>query len=262
MNTQNFRIKRGAEPILLLGGEVGCVCTHGFTASPEEMRWLSEFLHGKGLTVFAPRLAGHGTDINLMRQQHWLDWYESVLDAVALVRARCQRVYAVGLSMGGLLSLRVAAAGLVDGVAALAAPVFVNQKLFHLAPLIQYVKRYHYGGDPTNLDPRVREIQRETGREDWGRLAYDSLPVASMVQLKNLMQDVDQHLPEITVPLMLVYSTNDQTAPYANMAHIAGRVSSASITQHTLERSPHVLTQDIERETVYEMVWDFINAQG
>ena len=74
-------VRRGAEPFFLNGngkhGDVGCVCVHGFTASPEEMRWLGEYLNARGLTVYGPRLAGHGLTPERMRTQHWLDFHSS-----------------------------------------------------------------------------------------------------------------------------------------------------------------------------------------
>jgi carboxylesterase len=212
------------------------------------MRWLGEHLHARGLTVCAPRLAGHGTRPAMMRRQHWMDWYESVLDGIALVRARCPKVFAVGLSMGGLLSLRVAEAGLVDGAVVMAAPLYVH------APL-----RLPQRGD---LDARVRAIQRETGREDHGRVAYDEgTPVASIAQLRALMGEVRRHLPEITVPLLLIYSQSDRTVPFGNMQVVAEQVRSPDLVLKTLEHSDHVLTQEIEREAVYEMVWEFLSAR-
>lgn len=255
-------IRRGAEPFLLDGGgEAGCVCLHGFTASPEEMRWLGEHLHARGLTVYTPRLAGHGTDPDMMRRQHWLDWYESTLDGIALLRGRCRKVFAVGLSMGGLLGLRAAAAGLVEGGVIMAAPVHLGTQMIRLTPALKYVRRYRYPkrGD---LDSRVREIQRQMGREDYGRVAYDhGTPVASIAQLHALMGEVRRHLPEITVPLLLVYSKKDSTVPFGNMQQIAEHVHSADLVQKTLERCDHVLTQEIERETVYALVWEFLSAR-
>lgn len=262
LDLDHVRIRHGAEPFLLDGGEVGCVCTHGFTASPEEMRWLADSLHARGLTVYVPRLAGHGTQPAIMRRQHWLNWYEDELDAIALLRARCRKVFAVGLSMGGLLSLRAGADGLVDGVAALAAPLFLEQRAARIARLINLVRPYTRKGDwPGALDEAVRAVQRAMGREDYGRLDYGLRPTASVVQLAALMRDVRRRLPRITVPLLLVYSRADDTAPYTSLAYVAGRVRSADLVQHTLERSGHVLTQDIERETVFQLVWDFIAAR-
>jgi carboxylesterase len=225
------------------------------------MRWLGEYLHAHGLTVFAPRLAGHGTDADMMRRQDWLDWYESVLDGLALVRARCRRVFVVGLSMGGLLGLRVAAAGLVDGAVIMAAPIYLGQRGVGAALYAKYVWRYRKP-DLDDLDQRVRAAQRQMGRDDYGRVAYDDgTPVASIAQLHALMGETRRHLSEITVPLLLIYSTTDETVPFGNMALIAGQVRSADLVQRQVDRSGHVLTQDRERETVYAMVCDFLAAR-
>ncbi|MBN1565225.1 MAG: alpha/beta fold hydrolase [Anaerolineae bacterium] len=258
-------VRRGAEPFLLDGqgeqGDVGCVCVHGFTASPEEMRWLGEHLNERGLTVYAPRLAGHGLTPDRMRTQHWLDWYDNVRDGVLLLRQRCRKVFAVGLSMGGLLSLRVAAAGLVDGAVVIAAPLYVDNPLMPYARFIKYVRRF-IAINPGDLDARVRDIQRAMGRDDYGRVAYDDVrPTASAAQLYDLMQEVRAHLGEITVPLQLIYSRADQTVPFENMKQVADGVRSTDLVQHVLERSDHVVTQEIEREAAYALVWQFLSER-
>jgi carboxylesterase len=262
MESKPLILKRGAAPFLLDGGDMGCMCTHGFTASPEEMRWLGEYLNARGLTIFAPRLAGHGIDPALMRRQHRLDWYENVLDGVALLRARCRKVFALGLSMGGLLSLCVAAAGLVDAAVALATPFYVDRPLIRLTPVIKYFRRYFpKDGWPGALDERVRETQRRMGREETGRSAYPVIPTESAWQLYRLMGETQRRLPEITVPVLLIYSRGDKTVPYGNLALAVSRLRTADLVTRTLEHSDHVLPQEIERETVYETVWEFLSAR-
>lgn len=262
MASQLPRVRRGAEPFFHPGGDVGVLCVHGFTASPEEMRWLGEYLAERGLAVYGVRLAGHGTSPAMMRRQHWLDWYEDVIDGIALLRSRCATVYAVGLSMGGLLSLRAAAAGELDGAAVLAAPLYVDLPLMRFARLLKYVRPYYRPNTTGELDRRVREIQRAAGRDDYGRVAYDERnPTASVAQLYALMGEVRAHLSAVTVPLLLVYSRRDRTVPYGNLRRVAQGVRSQDVVQHTLEHSDHVLTQDSERETVYQLVWDFIRAR-
>jgi carboxylesterase len=262
MDVNKLRIRRGCEPIFLDGGDVGCVCTHGYTASPEEMRWFSHSLNEHGLTTFAPRLAGHGTDPAIMRQQNWIDWYEDMLDGIALLRARCRKVFAAGLSMGGLLSLRAGAAGLVDGVIAMAAPLWVNEPLMRYAPLLKYVRPYWPKTDwPGDLDKRVREIQIAMGGDGYGRGDYSTMPTHSIGQLHALMAEVSRHLSDITVPTLLIYSKGDRTVPYENMAFAASKIRSTDLVMQTLERSDHCLTQEIERETVYAHVWDFLSTR-
>ncbi len=258
-------VRRGAEPFFFDGesdhAAVGCVLAHGFTASPEEMRWLGEHLNAQGLTVYCPRLAGHGLTPARMRPQHWLDWYDDVRDAAILLRARCRKVYAVGLSMGGLLSLQVAAAGLVDGAVIMAAPFYVESSLLPYARWLKYVVRFRRA-NPGDLDARVREAQRVMGREDYGRAAYDDFtPVASAEQLYNLMNNTRKKLDLITVPLLALYSRADQTVPFDNLQILLNGVVHADVTHHVFKKSDHVLTQDIEREKVFALVWNWLSAR-
>ncbi len=254
-------IHPGAEPFLLDGGDIGCVCVHGFGAAPEQMRWLGESLQARGLTVYAPRLAGHGTDITMMGRQHWLDWYEDVLDGVALLRGRCRKVFVVGLSMGGVLALRAAEESLLDGALVLASPMRLEYPLRRMLPLIKFVWRY-YPLTSQGLDERVRGLQRAMGRREVGTAAYrERWPVAAIAQLNALIDDTRRHLSAVSVPLLLIYSHGDRTVSFDNMALIARSVSSRDVVQRALDHSDHILTQDSERETVYAWVGDFLSER-
>ena len=261
VNTSLPTIQPGADPFLLDGGKTGCVCVHGFGAAPEQMRWLGESLNARGLTVYAPRLAGHGTNLSMMGRQHWLDWYEDVLDGVALLRGRCRKVFVLGLSMGGVLALRAAAEGVTDGALVLASPRRLDHPLRALLPVAKTVWRY-YPLTSQGLDARVRGLQRDMGRPEVGTAAYrERWPVAAIAQLNALIDDTRRHLSAVNVPLLLVYSHGDQTVSFDNMALIAQRVSSRDVVQHALDHSDHILTQDSERETVYAMVGDFLSER-
>jgi carboxylesterase len=82
---------------------------HGFTGSPPEMRLVGDYLHQRGLTVSGPLLPGHGTTVEEMNRCRWTDWTDHVEGALANLQARCETVFAGGLSMGSLLTLYLAA---------------------------------------------------------------------------------------------------------------------------------------------------------
>ena len=50
-------------PYLLLHpkASIGVLLVHGLMAAPEEVRELADFLFSLGYSVYAPRMAGHGT---------------------------------------------------------------------------------------------------------------------------------------------------------------------------------------------------------
>ena len=98
----------GAEPVDLPGGPVGALLCHGFTGTTQSMRPWAEHLAAAGLTVTAPRLPGHGTRWQDMNKTRWEDWYGELERAFDDLRARCDSVFVMGLSMGGTLTLRLA----------------------------------------------------------------------------------------------------------------------------------------------------------
>ena len=99
----------GNEEFFFQGGKQGVVLVHGYTGAPGEMRLLGEYLHQQGLTVLGVRLAGHGTTPQDLNKTKWQDWYKAVSDGVYRLQAGCDRVSIVGLSMGGLLTIKAAA---------------------------------------------------------------------------------------------------------------------------------------------------------
>ena len=105
-----------AEPFFLPGGSTGCLLVHGFTATPQVMRNLSEYLNKQGYTVLGIRLAGHATFVEDMIRSHYQDWLASVEEGWHLLQGITERVFLMGHSMGGSLSLILTARFPVAGV--------------------------------------------------------------------------------------------------------------------------------------------------
>ena len=68
----------GAGMFYFEGSEVGCLLIHGFTGTPQNIRPLGDFLARRGLSVLAPRLAGHGTSVDEFETTGPADWIASV----------------------------------------------------------------------------------------------------------------------------------------------------------------------------------------
>src|SRR5258708_801901 len=111
-----------AEPFFFPGSRTGCLLVHGFTGSPKEMRPLGEYLNRKGYTVLGVRLAGHATRPQDMIGSNWSDWTASVEDGYRLLQGAVDRIYLIGLSMGGALSLLMSTRLNVEAVVAISTP--------------------------------------------------------------------------------------------------------------------------------------------
>jgi esterase/lipase len=139
------------QPFAHDGGPVGVVLSHGFTGTPASMRPWADHLAAAGYTVRLPLLPGHGGTWQDTNRTRWPQWYAAIERAYDEVAARCDVVFAGGLSMGGTLVTRLAeqkgdaVAGLV-----LVNPSFGTMRLQEkLAPYISWLVRSRpsIGGD-------------------------------------------------------------------------------------------------------------------
>lgn len=255
-------IMPGAEPYFARGGAAGVLLLHGFTASPHEVKWLGQYLAAQGHTVYAPRIAGHGTDYRDLARTAWQDWAASALDGYYLLRAQCDRVYVGGLSMGGALGLYTAAQVEVDGVIALATPVLPFPGLS--TNRLRIAKRLRPFTDQTDHSPFADYIlaqQKRLGEPVIGRVRYGMWSTAALEQVMQLIPQVHARLPQISAPVLAVYSKADATVLSPNLEALkAGLTGAARIEAHMLEQSSHILTQDMERETVFRLVGEFVGA--
>ena len=253
-------IMPGAEPYFARGGRTGILLLHGFTASPHEVKWLGQHLAGQGHTVYAPRIAGHGTDYRDLARTTWQDWVASALDGYHLLRAQCEWVFVGGLSMGGALALLTATQVAVDGVIALAAPVLPFPGLS--ADRLRIARRLRPYTDQADRSPfadYILEQQKQRGEPAIGRVRYGLWSTAALEQLMRMIPHVNTRLPEITAPVIAVYSKADATVLISNLDALkAGLTSATRLEAHVLEQSSHILTQDIERDTVFKLVEKFV----
>lgn len=255
-------IMKGADPFFYPGNEVGCLVVHGFTGQPGEVRWLGQHLNRQGCTVYGPRLAGHGTHINDMASIRWREWYIDVLAAYNLLRARCDKVFVLGLSMGGALAAALASREAVDGLVTMSAIYEITdwraRVLGLLSPFMKSLPKQPPEEDP--FQETVIAEQRARGEEPIGHPSYPGYPLNGLRQLQGLLKFVRAGLSQISAPVLLIHSRTDDVVPFENLDRYVRAVGSADKQALILENSLHVITEDVEREVVFEAVSDFIAA--
>ncbi|MGE3453472.1 MAG: alpha/beta hydrolase [Kofleriaceae bacterium] len=235
---------------------------HGFTGSPFEMRTLGERLAARGLTVACPVLAGHvsGSPHDLDRTR-WIDWLATAEAELAALRARCRRVAVVGLSMGGLLALKLARqrSGEVDAVATLATPLWLPTYAQLGVPVIaRAAARWpalalipKLGGGSDIRDPSMRNLKK----------SMTVFPVNALMSLLELCRQVRPEIEHVRVPAFLAHGARDRTVSPTCLDELARRVGSADKRVVRFARSGHVLTLDFEREHLYAELGEFLAAR-
>ena len=242
----------GAEPIDLPGGPVGVLLSHGFTGTTQSMRPWAEHLSAAGLTVSAPRLPGHGTRWQDMNRTRFSDWYGELERAFDDLRARCESVFVMGLSMGGTLTLRLAEqrAGEVAGIVVVNASLASERKDVKLAPYISKVL------------PSLPGIGSDIKKEGVQELAYERIPLKALVSLQKAWPVVCRDLHRITCPVLVYRSSVDHVVePISGRVLLQG-LAGGTVEERVLEDSYHVATLDNDAPTIFEGSLEFVRAHA
>jgi carboxylesterase len=242
----------GAEPFFFPGNEIGCLLIHGFTGTPKEMRELGEFLADHGFTVKGVLLAGHGTSPLDMEKTSWQDWFESVLDGYRQLKGKTRKVFPIGLSLGAALALHLAAHHQVDGVLALSAPAFIKDPRLFFLPILKHFIRFVKKGPPDFLDPSVPPKH----------LDYPVYPTKSIEQLLKFLAHLRGELSLVKAPVLFIHSRTDKSVPPDNPIYLLQHVGSSEKSIVWIERSGHVITEDIARQEVFNACLDFIRRHS
>jgi carboxylesterase len=240
----------GAEPFHFAGNEVGVLVSHGFTGSPQSMRYLGERIHAAGYTVLGPRLAGHGISPAAMARTGATDWIASIDEALAALRERCSQIFMVGLSMGGTLALYSAAKhpGVIRGVVTINAAVKVG------GPAMAAV--LFDRNAPANIPGIGSDIKAPGVKE----LAYAEVPVRCLRDALALATVAHDLLPSVTCPALVITSREDHVVDPSNGPLIAQRLGASRIEMRWLDDSYHVATLDNDQERIARETVAFIRS--
>lgn len=240
----------GAEPIDLPGGPIGVLLSHGFTGTTQSMRPWAEHLAAAGFSVSAPRLPGHGTRWQDMNKTRWSDWYGEVERSFDDLRGRCDTVFAMGLSMGGTLVLRLAEerGAQVAGLVVVNASLTTDRKDAKLAPLL------------SKVIPSFPGIGSDIKKQGVQELAYDKMPLKAVASLQAAWPVVCRDLARITCPVLVFRSSIDHVVPPVSGATLIKGLAGGTVEERVLEDSYHVATLDNDAPAIFAGSVDFVHA--
>ena len=250
LDIKTFFTVPGAEPALLLGGQTACLLLHGFTANPEEMRFLAEDLHGRGHTVLNVRLPGHGTYPHDLAHVHWTDWLLSVEDGLDLLKVISTRTVLIGQSMGGMVALAAAAQYPVAGVVAISTPYFGFQPMqVALARVMGTLGLMARSQGSTHSDLGERR------QADYP--AYARYPIKGIVELQRLQVAMKSSLPQVTAPALVIQSRQDMDGK-DDLERIYSALGSARKEKLWLDGFDHSVVRDEKRQVVFDAIGEFL----
>ena len=88
---------------------LGCLVLHGLTSSLATVDGLVPYLRARELPYRLPLLRGHGATPDALRGVTWRGWHDDAARALDDLLGECERAVVIGLSMGGVVALHLAA---------------------------------------------------------------------------------------------------------------------------------------------------------
>lgn len=253
------------------------VLIHGLTGTPNEMRFLANYLNKKGYTVICPRLANHGESLLVLKNTKWQEFHESVRKLflegeLADVKGP---VFTGGLSMGALLALLLADEfrDKVAGACCLAPTLFYDGwntpwskyilPLGYLTPLkyfCYFKEEPPYGIKNEAIQSRIHKYYAKASLkniENVEQYGYPFFPITQLYQLNLLVRHLARKLPDMKFPVQLVQAKDDDMTSVKNSKYIYDRIGSGMKEIVLLYNSYHVVTADQERDIVAAKMENF-----
>ncbi|MFD2761454.1 alpha/beta hydrolase [Lentibacillus juripiscarius] len=235
-----FTFEAGPRAVLLL---------HGFTGHSADVRMLGRFLEKKGYTSHAPIYRGHGKEPEELVKAGADEWWEDAVNAYNhLKELGYSEIAVAGLSLGGVMSLKLAYSKQVKGVIPMCAPMFFDNKE-------ELTKGYKFkarefkqleGKDKDTIENEVQQLvdQSQSMFED----------------LADLITEVHNQIDTIYTPTLVVQARQDEMINTDSASYIYDNVETDEKDIKWYEHSGHVITMDKEKEQLHEDIYQFLES--
>jgi carboxylesterase len=239
----------------LPGGPDAVLLLHGLSGSPFEVRSLAERLHLQSMRCLGPLLPGHGGEPQALARVSRSDWLAGARQGLQRL-AGARRTFVVGCSMGALLALALAAEapGRVDALVLLAPAL-------RLAPgpaLAGWLARHTPLGRLLPPLPKGTSDVRDAEMRALNP-ALRAVPIAAVGELQRLAREVDDRLPSIAAPALVIAGGRDHTVRLSGARRVAERIGSGPARLLLLPQSFHLVGIDVERDLVAEETAAFLH---
>ncbi|QHS23223.1 alpha/beta fold hydrolase [Virgibacillus sp. MSP4-1] len=237
------------EPFTFEAGKRAVLLLHGFTGHSADVRMLGRFLQKKGYTCHAPIYRGHGAPPEELIKYDTDDWWEDVQKALHHLRILGYDEIAVaGLSLGGVMGLKLAYSEPIMGVTPMCAPMFFDNTSQLSKGFQQFAREYK----------QLEEKDHDLIKDEVRQLMENS--THTFEKLGEFITDVHDHIDEIYTPTFVVQAGKDEMINPESANYIHNEVETDEKQIKWYEDSTHVITLSNEKEQLYEDIYQFLET--
>ncbi|MCM3718239.1 alpha/beta hydrolase [Fictibacillus phosphorivorans] len=235
------------KPFFFEGGKRAVLMLHGFTGSSADVRMMGRFLQKKGYTCHAPQYKGHAVPPEELVHTGPDDWWQDVIGGYNHLKEKgFDEVAVVGLSLGGVFSLKLATEYPVKGVVPMCAPMYIKSEEVMYKGVCEYAEEYkkREQKSPEQIKQEMEEFKKT--------------PMNTLKALQELLQSVRNSVDLVYAPIFIVQARHDEMINTDSANIIYNEVESEKKDLKWYEHSTHVITLDKEKEQLHEDVYAFL----
>lgn len=225
-----FHVPRDDRTFMFLqdGPSPTCLMLHGATGTPAEMRELGNYLYARGYSVYCPRLSRTDTKERMSSWESWVTESQTALETVSTFAPG--NAFAIGLSLGGTISMILSETEGLRGIVLLAPAVFphtsLKMKLLQLSRIAMPTVFYRVAGWNGEV-LKAMDFVRKTGRQ-------------------------------IEVPVLAIQATDDRHLSHRGLKFVKKHTVRTECETTLLPHGTHVLTRGPAKGEVFERVHEFL----
>lgn len=243
-----MKIKR-PEPFTFESGPRAVLLLHGFTGHSADVRILGRFLEKHGYTSHAPIYRGHGAAPEELIETRPQDWWEDALAGYEHLKNLGYKEIAVaGLSLGGVLGLKMAYSLPIKAVIPMCSPMFFDNEKQLTAGFIHFSKQYK----------QLERKDDDTIAQELTHLLSASRPMFN--EIGQFIKKVQKEIDTIYTPTMVVQARQDKMINPESANYIYDKIESDVKKIQWYEQSGHVITLDKEKDLLHEDIFAFLES--
>jgi carboxylesterase len=235
------------QPFTFEGGKRAVLLLHGFTGNSADVRMLGRYLEARGYTCHAPIYKGHGVPPEELVHTGPKNWWKDVMMAYDFLKRKGhEEIAAIGLSLGGVFSLKLGYTVPIKGIVPMCAPMYIKSEEVMYKGVLEYAREYKKREGKSE-----EQIEQEMEQ-------FAKTPMNTLKALQDLISDVRNNVKRITSPTFVVQARHDNMINTDSANIIYNEVNADLKEIKWYEESGHVITLDKERDQLHEDVYQFL----
>ncbi|MCR6112060.1 alpha/beta fold hydrolase [Bacillus sp. A301a_S52] len=224
---------------------IGCLIVHGFVGAPDETAEIENHFRDKNWLVYCPELPGHDGTKEALKSVSYKHWVYKAEVAMKELLNRCEKVYVIGFSMGGVIASYLAAKYPVEKLVLISSAVYY----LNMKQLMHDMKGWF-----------IESIRGDLAEDDiyqFYKAKIQRLPMAATLEFVKMVKRLRPHVDEITAPTLVIQGKNDGLVPEKSAEYIYDHIQSEEKELFYFPEAKHYIWFGEEKEELLEMIDGF-----